>query len=161
DLARKIETLLDDAALRERLGRAGRQRFEEHYSWDVIIERHYKPLLGPPRRPAAIEAPSDRPAAARARAGLPAVARSSKSVPGARTDLEVRPTEEGRADGDSPRRQPGGGRGFGAQAAYRPYLPAAVDHRRLLDDVGRFFGLDPAEVEAEFHAYRAFHEAQG
>ena len=46
DLARKIETLLDDAALRERLGQAGRRRFEEHYSWDVIIERHYRPLLG-------------------------------------------------------------------------------------------------------------------
>jgi glycosyltransferase involved in cell wall biosynthesis len=45
DLARKIEMLLDDAALRERLGLAGRRRFEEHYSWDVIIERHYRPLL--------------------------------------------------------------------------------------------------------------------
>jgi glycosyltransferase involved in cell wall biosynthesis len=45
DLARKIETLLDDAPLRERLGRAGRQRFEAHYAWPVIIERHYKPLL--------------------------------------------------------------------------------------------------------------------
>jgi glycosyltransferase involved in cell wall biosynthesis len=50
DLARKIETLLDNAELRNRMGLAGRQRFEEHYSWDVIIERHYKPLLGPPRR---------------------------------------------------------------------------------------------------------------
>jgi glycosyltransferase involved in cell wall biosynthesis len=45
DLSRKIEMLLDDAALRERLGTAGRRRFEEHYSWDVIIERHYRPLL--------------------------------------------------------------------------------------------------------------------
>ncbi|HEV3259211.1 MAG TPA: glycosyltransferase family 4 protein, partial [Gemmataceae bacterium] len=45
DLARKIELLLDDAPLRERLGRAGRQRFEEHYSWPVIMERHYRPLL--------------------------------------------------------------------------------------------------------------------
>ena len=40
-------------ALRERMGLAGRQRFEEHYAWDVIIERHYRPLLkrtgaGPP-----------------------------------------------------------------------------------------------------------------
>ena len=50
DLARKIEMLLDDPQLRQRLGRAGRRRFEEHYSWDVIIERHYKPLLGPPQR---------------------------------------------------------------------------------------------------------------
>jgi glycosyltransferase involved in cell wall biosynthesis len=45
DLARKIEMLLDDAALRERLGLAGQRRFEAHYSWDVIIERHYQPLL--------------------------------------------------------------------------------------------------------------------
>jgi glycosyltransferase involved in cell wall biosynthesis len=50
DLASKIETLLDDAALRERLGQAGRRRFEEHYRWDVIIQRHYVPLLGPPLR---------------------------------------------------------------------------------------------------------------
>ena len=45
DLARKLETLLDDPDLRTRMGRAGRRRFEEHYSWDVIIEKHYKPLL--------------------------------------------------------------------------------------------------------------------
>lgn len=45
DLARKLETLLDDPGLRERMGLAGRRRFEEHYAWDVIVERHYKPLL--------------------------------------------------------------------------------------------------------------------
>jgi glycosyltransferase involved in cell wall biosynthesis len=45
DLARKIETLLDDKELRERMGQAGRRRFEEEYSWEVIIERHYRPLL--------------------------------------------------------------------------------------------------------------------
>jgi glycosyltransferase involved in cell wall biosynthesis len=45
DLAHKIETLLDDPDLRERMGRAGRRRFEEHYTWDVIVERHYRPLL--------------------------------------------------------------------------------------------------------------------
>jgi glycosyltransferase involved in cell wall biosynthesis len=45
DLAAKIETLLDAPDLRTRLGLAGRRRFEEHYSWDVIIERHYRPLL--------------------------------------------------------------------------------------------------------------------
>jgi glycosyltransferase involved in cell wall biosynthesis len=49
DLARKIETLLDDPGLRARMGRAGRRRFEEHFSWDVIIEKHYRPLLT--RRP--------------------------------------------------------------------------------------------------------------
>jgi glycosyltransferase involved in cell wall biosynthesis len=45
DLAAKLEILLDDAALRDRLGQAGRKRFEEDYSWPVIIERHYRPLL--------------------------------------------------------------------------------------------------------------------
>ena len=47
DLARRIETLLDDTDLRKRMGRSGRRRFEEHYSWNVIIDRHYKPLLAP------------------------------------------------------------------------------------------------------------------
>lgn len=49
DLARKIEALIDDPEARARMGRAGRRRFEEHYSWDVIIEKHYRPLLK--RRP--------------------------------------------------------------------------------------------------------------
>jgi glycosyltransferase involved in cell wall biosynthesis len=47
DLARKVEALLDDRDLRKRMGLAGRRRFEEDYSWDVIIERHYRPLLTP------------------------------------------------------------------------------------------------------------------
>jgi glycosyltransferase involved in cell wall biosynthesis len=59
DLARKIETLLDDADLRQRLGLAGRRRFEEHYAWDVIIERHYQPLL---RRPQPATTGNGRPA---------------------------------------------------------------------------------------------------
>jgi hypothetical protein len=45
DLAQKLEILLDAPELRERMGQAGRMRFEEHYTWDVIIERHYRPLL--------------------------------------------------------------------------------------------------------------------
>jgi glycosyltransferase involved in cell wall biosynthesis len=49
DLARKLELLLDDPGLRQRLGLAGRRRFEEHYAWPVIIERHYRPLLQPVR----------------------------------------------------------------------------------------------------------------
>jgi glycosyltransferase involved in cell wall biosynthesis len=47
DLVRKMEMLLDDPGLRERMGLAGRKRFEEHYAWPVIIERHYRPLLAP------------------------------------------------------------------------------------------------------------------
>jgi glycosyltransferase involved in cell wall biosynthesis len=50
DLARKVDGLLDDRELRRRLGEAGRRRFEEHYAWDVIIERHYRPLLVPRKR---------------------------------------------------------------------------------------------------------------
>lgn len=47
DLADKIALLLDDAGLRHRLGDAGRKRFEDCYAWEVIVDRHYKPLLGP------------------------------------------------------------------------------------------------------------------
>jgi len=47
DLARKIEVLLDDPDLRRRMGEAGRRRFDEHFSWNVIIDRDYRPLLRP------------------------------------------------------------------------------------------------------------------
>ena len=45
DLAKQIECLLDDPDLRKRMGQAGRKRFEANYDWNVIIERHYRPLL--------------------------------------------------------------------------------------------------------------------
>jgi glycosyltransferase involved in cell wall biosynthesis/predicted O-methyltransferase YrrM len=45
DLARKLEMLLDDPELRARMGQAGRRRFEEHYAWPVIVDRHYRPIL--------------------------------------------------------------------------------------------------------------------
>jgi predicted O-methyltransferase YrrM len=45
DLARKLETLLDDPELRARMGQAGRRWFEEHYAWPVIVDRHYRPIL--------------------------------------------------------------------------------------------------------------------
>ncbi len=51
DLARQLARLLDDAGLRQRMGAAGRQRFETHYTWPVILERDYRPLLGGPIRP--------------------------------------------------------------------------------------------------------------
>lgn len=47
DLARQLGRLLDDADLRERLGRCGRRRFESEFTWPVILERDYRPLLGP------------------------------------------------------------------------------------------------------------------
>jgi glycosyltransferase involved in cell wall biosynthesis len=45
DLARKIEMLLDDPQLRRQMAEAGRRRFDEHYAWPIIIDRHYQPLL--------------------------------------------------------------------------------------------------------------------
>ena len=45
DLARKLAILLDDPALRRRMGLAGRQRFEEDFTWETVIDRHYRPLL--------------------------------------------------------------------------------------------------------------------
>lgn len=48
DLADKLQRLLDDDALRLRLGQAGRRRFEEHFVWETIIARHYRPLIGEP-----------------------------------------------------------------------------------------------------------------
>jgi glycosyltransferase involved in cell wall biosynthesis len=45
DLAAKIGRLLDDPAVRRRMGLAGRKRFEEDFTWDVVIERYWKPLL--------------------------------------------------------------------------------------------------------------------
>jgi len=45
DLARKLTVLLDDPALRRTMGQAGRRRFEADFTWDVVIERDYRPLF--------------------------------------------------------------------------------------------------------------------
>jgi glycosyltransferase involved in cell wall biosynthesis len=45
DLADKLSTLLDSAELRIEMGNAGRRRFLSEYSWDVVIDRYYRPLL--------------------------------------------------------------------------------------------------------------------
>jgi len=45
DLARQIARLLDDPALRRRMGLAGRKRFEEEFTWETVIERYWRPLL--------------------------------------------------------------------------------------------------------------------
>jgi glycosyltransferase involved in cell wall biosynthesis len=47
DLARKLTILLDEPALRLRMGLAGRRRFEEDFTWETVIDRHYRPLLAP------------------------------------------------------------------------------------------------------------------
>jgi glycosyltransferase involved in cell wall biosynthesis len=45
DLAAKIEELLDSPAERKRMGDLGRARFEREFTWDVVIQRDYVPLL--------------------------------------------------------------------------------------------------------------------
>jgi glycosyltransferase involved in cell wall biosynthesis len=45
DLTAKLSQLLDDGDLRARLGRAGRRRFEERFTWPGVIERQYRPLI--------------------------------------------------------------------------------------------------------------------
>lgn len=45
DLAAKIGIMLDDRALRVRMGLAGRRRFEQEFTWEQVIERHYRPLF--------------------------------------------------------------------------------------------------------------------
>lgn len=47
DLAEKLAWLLDDPALRQRLGDAGRRRFDAEFTWDVVLDRHYRRLVGP------------------------------------------------------------------------------------------------------------------
>lgn len=48
DLTRQLESLQNGETLRQKLGAAGRQRFETHYTCPVIIDRHYHPLFGGP-----------------------------------------------------------------------------------------------------------------
>jgi glycosyltransferase involved in cell wall biosynthesis len=45
DLAAKLGMLLDDSDLRRRLVVAGRKRFEAEFTWQAVIERHYRPML--------------------------------------------------------------------------------------------------------------------
>lgn len=45
DLATKLETLLDDAPLRHKLGQAGREEFEGRFLWPEVIRQQYTPLL--------------------------------------------------------------------------------------------------------------------
>jgi glycosyltransferase involved in cell wall biosynthesis len=45
DLARQITRLLDDEPLRRQMGLAGRQRFEQDFTWEIVVERYWRPLL--------------------------------------------------------------------------------------------------------------------
>ena len=44
-LAAALERLLDDAALRETMGAAARQRVEHHYDWDQVIAQYWPPII--------------------------------------------------------------------------------------------------------------------
>lgn len=46
DLTSKLRRLLDDADLRQRMGAAGREKFLREFTWKVILDRSYAPLLG-------------------------------------------------------------------------------------------------------------------
>lgn len=45
ELARAIKKLKDDSTLAEKLGKNGRQRFEQEYTWASIIRTKYDPLF--------------------------------------------------------------------------------------------------------------------
>jgi glycosyltransferase involved in cell wall biosynthesis len=45
DLAQKIARLLDDEGLRRQMGSAGRKRFEQDFTWEIVIDRYWRPLL--------------------------------------------------------------------------------------------------------------------
>lgn len=48
DLATKLEQLLDDPVLRQRMGQAGRHKFESEFCWRAVIDNHYHNLFGSP-----------------------------------------------------------------------------------------------------------------
>ncbi len=50
DLCCQLQRLLDDANLRESLGRAGLKKFQREFTWEAIMERSYRQLLGPPSK---------------------------------------------------------------------------------------------------------------
>lgn len=120
DLAGKLAALLDDPALRARLGAAGRARFDEHYAWPAVVDRHYRPLFGPPARPAV---PADRPAvlvvvahyAARPADQLVRLLDTMAAhAPGLRYAVRVVVNRDGREEVDLPPRH------AGAEVVYRP-----------------------------------------
>lgn len=149
DLARKIETLLDDPELRERMGLAGRRRFEEKYSWDVIIEQHYRPLLSRrTARPAwGLEKGVGNPLC-----GAPPGPFQQKVPPVLQpvTACPVPPHAGCEHDGRHP-----------VPSVYAPFIPLRVNQERLVAEVCQFLGLERLAVEAQWRSYRAFHEAKG
>jgi len=45
ELAKQLEVLLDNAALRQRMGIAAHRRIYAEYRWPLIVENHYLPIL--------------------------------------------------------------------------------------------------------------------
>ena len=45
ELAKQLSLLLDNPGLRREMGAAGRARVELEYTWDIIVQRHYQPLI--------------------------------------------------------------------------------------------------------------------
>lgn len=45
EMAGHLDRLLDDAALRRRMGEAGRARVEEFFDWKQVVRRHYPAIL--------------------------------------------------------------------------------------------------------------------
>lgn len=46
DLCRQLQRLLDDNDLRVSLGKAGLKKFRSEFTWDAVMGRSYRPLLG-------------------------------------------------------------------------------------------------------------------
>lgn len=44
-LADRLEQLLESDSLRDTMGAAGRKRMLEEYTWDIIVDRYYRPLI--------------------------------------------------------------------------------------------------------------------
>lgn len=47
DLANQLAPLLHDRLLRERMGDAARMHFQNHYTWNLITDKHNQTLFGP------------------------------------------------------------------------------------------------------------------
>jgi glycosyltransferase involved in cell wall biosynthesis len=45
DWCQKLDYLLTEDGRRQEMGQTGRQRFEERFAWDKVIERDYRPLF--------------------------------------------------------------------------------------------------------------------
>ena len=45
DLAQKLEILLDNPELKQQMGIAGRRVFDEEFTWEKVIDKHYRPLF--------------------------------------------------------------------------------------------------------------------